>query len=46
MEILDVTKIVGKYITTDENPWNEYIRYSEDMWMISMGESYEPHYDC
>lgn len=34
------------YVTTDEKEYNEYIRYSAGSWMVRIGESEEPQYDC
>lgn len=34
------------YVTTDEEDYNEYIRYSASSWMVRIGESEEPMYDC
>ena len=48
MQVLDITKQTCEFVTTDEkqDSWYEYIRYSEDNWMISMGQSYETLYNC
>ena len=34
------------YVTTDDEDYNEYIRYSSSSWMVRIGESEEPIYDC
>ena len=44
--IKDIEKFEIYYITTDEKEYNEYIRYSASSWMVRIGESEEPQYDC
>lgn len=46
MKIEDITESVEISITTDEEEYNEYVRYSADNWYVWMGESLEPHYSC
>ena len=46
MKIKDVTESVELSITTDEEDYNEYVRYSADKWYVWMGESLEPCYGC
>ena len=46
---VNITNIVQSTIhlvKTDESECANYIRYSADCWMQSMGESDEPIYDC
>lgn len=33
-------------IITDEKEYNQYTRYSEGNWTVTIGESDEPVYDC
>lgn len=44
--IKEIDKSEIYYVTTDEKEYNEYIRYSSNNWMVKIGESEEPLYDC
>lgn len=46
MRIIEVSKAVIFYVTTDSDELYEYKRYSADNWTVIMGESDEPVYDC
>lgn len=46
MKIEKIDKITIFYVTTDEEEYNEYKRYSSEHWTVSMGESDELVYDC
>lgn len=46
VKIIQVENLPGFYVDTDEDDWYQYIRYSADNWLVRMGESYEPLYDC
>lgn len=46
MRITKITPVTGERVTTDENEFNEYIRYGADCWYVQMGESDEPVYEC
>lgn len=46
MEIITVERRSYHYIETDESEFFNYVRYSPDCWMVRMGESDEPMYDC
>lgn len=46
MKIKEVITSVEVSITTDEEEYNEYVRYSADNWYVWMGESLEPQYSC
>lgn len=44
--IKEIEKSEIYYVTTDDEDYNEYIRYSSSRWMVIIGESEEPVYDC
>ncbi len=46
MIIKEVVKSTVFLVTTDEDVYNEYTRYSATNWTVRMGESDEPVYDC
>lgn len=46
MKIEEITKAEIHFVTTDEEDYYEYTRYSATNWTVRMGESDEPVYDC
>ena len=46
MKIEGITKAEIHFVTTDEEDYYEYTRYSATNWTVRMGESDEPVYDC
>jgi len=46
MKIEGTIPIAGDLVTTDEDEYNEYIRYGADRWYVLMGESIESEYEC
>lgn len=46
MKITKTQSFEGVRVTTDEEIYNEYTRYSADCWYVTMGESEEPVYEC
>lgn len=46
MKVLSIELIKGHYIQTDEEPWNQYVRYWPESWYLLMGDSYEEVGNC
>ena len=46
MKIEEITKAEIHFVTTDEEDYSEYTRYSATNWTVRRGESDEPVYDC
>ena len=46
MKIEEITKAEIHFVTTDEEDYYKYTRYSATNWTVRMGESDEPVYDC
>ena len=46
MKVLEVEKSISKIVTTDDEDWPIYRRYSADSWEVLMGESWESLYLC
>ena len=46
MVIEEVHKITAVRVTTDEDEYCEYTRYSADNWFVTRGNSDEPFYHC
>lgn len=46
MKITNIAEFKGHHIETDEGEHYQYTRYAPDIWVVRMGESDEPVYDC
>lgn len=44
--IKGIEKSEINYVTTADEDYNEYIRYSSSSWMVRIGESEDPIYAC
>jgi hypothetical protein len=45
MKVKSITPNTGYYIEMEDSDYYSYIRYSENNWMVQMGEFYESLYD-
>ena len=46
MKIISIFPRVSHFVSTDDEPYPDFIRWSADSWENIMGESSEPIYDC